>query len=127
MTAIEVTTPSKGAGDRGDHLHRLQDRDRVTGRDRLARLDEDLRDQGRPAGPNDNAVVTGDDMGDAVDLDAEGGALLDGDDHMSAPADRDAALELAEPSTATSIGAPSWMRYVPGEVRSTRRRYSAPR
>ena len=55
--------------------------------DRLARLDEDLGDQGRPAGPNDNAVVTGDDMGDAVDLDAEGGALLDGDDHMPAPAD----------------------------------------
>ena len=87
----------EGGADRGDHLHRLQDGHRVPGADLLPLLDEDLRDQRRPAGPHDEAVDAGDGVGDAVDLQPEGAGELAGDDPAPAPTAGDPSGVRTEP------------------------------
>ena len=68
-----------GAADRrrdGDlHLHRLDDGDPVARRDDVAGTDVDADDEGGRRRPQDAGVVTGEAVGDAVDLDEVVGAV----------------------------------------------------
>ena len=71
--------PGEARADRGLHLHGLQDHERVTGRDLIARGDRHRDDERRPLRAHHHALVEVDPVGDAVHLDKAPGSV--GGDH----------------------------------------------
>ena len=83
--------------DGGFHLHAFHDGERITGSDDVARGDGHGDEERRGRAADLPAVVAGDDVRDAVDLDEQPGTPARGDDLVPPAVTGDRALESAEP------------------------------
>ena len=81
----------------GLHLHRLEHDDRGSGLDLVADPDRGGDHEGRGRRPQHPALVAGDAVGDAVDLDQGGRSVGGGHDAVPSTTDHEAPMELVHP------------------------------